>query len=232
MKNYLALLLLLFIVSCSPDNRFKINGTFKGNIEDQWIYLSKFMADVPNPDSVFLQKGKFQFSGLCGYPESYVIQNHRDSALAWFHFYLEPGKINIDLDPRDWAYGSNIQGGPINEEYNTNIRAPRNKFIEFRDETLEVIAVADSSQKIELKDAILEAGNANKMNQIEYVRNNPDSPISPYLLGMNFFVLPIDEAEILLGSFSVENKQTAVCISFQEKLDMLKQFSNGSLETE
>ena len=61
------------------------------------------------------------------------------------------------------------------------------------------------------------ADNANKMKQIEYVRNNPDSPISPYLLGRNFFVFPIDEAEILLGSFSDENKQTSVCISLQGK---------------
>ena len=232
MKNYLALLLLLFIVSCSPDNQFKINGTFEGNIEDQWIYLSKFMAENPISDSVFMQNGKFQFSGICGYPESYVLQNHKDSALAWFHFYLEPGKINIDLDPKDWAYGSNVQGGPTNEEYNTSIRAPRNEFIKFREETLEKIAVANSSQKSELEEAMQTAGDAEIMKQIEYVRNNPDSPISPYLLGRNFFMFPIDEVEIILGSFSDENRQTAVSISYQEKLDMLKKYSNGSLETE
>ena len=232
MKNYLGLLLLLSIVSCSPDNHFKINGTFDGNIEDQWIYLSKFMADDPYSDSIFMQKGKFQFSGICGYPESYVIQNHRDSALAWFHFYLEPGKINIDLDPNDWAYGSKVQGGPINEEYNTNIRAPRNEFIKFKEEILEKTAVADSSQKIELEEAMQTAGDADIKNQIEYVRNNPDSPISPYLLGRNFFMFPIDETEIILGNFSDENRQTAVCISLQEKLDLLKKYSNGSLETE
>jgi len=232
MKNYLAFILLLTIISCSSDNHFKINGTFEGNIEDQWIYLSKFMAEDPYSDSIFMQDGKFQFSGICGYPEAYVIQNHRDSSLAWFQFYLEPGKITIDLDPNDWAYGSTVQGGPINEEYNDNIRAPRDEFIRFRDKTLEKIAIADSLQKIELKEAMQKAGEADIEKQLEYVRNNPESPISPYLLGSNFFMFPIDEAEKILGSFSDENRQTAVCISLQEKLDMLKEFSNGSLETE
>jgi hypothetical protein len=161
-----------------------------------------------------------------------MLQNHIDSALAWFHFYLEPGKIKIDLDPKDWAYGAIVQGGPVNEEYNTNIRVQRNEFIKFREETLEKIAVADSSQKNELEEAMQTAGDADIMIQIEYLRNNPDSPISPYLLGRNFFMFPIDEAEIILGSFSDENRQTAVSISLQEKLDMLKKFSNGSLEIE
>ena len=57
MKYYFALILLLLVISCSPDNHFEINGTFKDDIEDQWIYLSKFMADEPiSPSLIFCLK--------------------------------------------------------------------------------------------------------------------------------------------------------------------------------
>ncbi len=93
MRNVLVLILLILIVSCGSDKQFTIIGTFKGDIEDQWIYLSKFLAQEPFSDSTMVKNGRFTFKGNSDYPESYMLQNHRDSVFAYFHFYLETGKI-------------------------------------------------------------------------------------------------------------------------------------------
>ena len=232
MKTILALVLLIVISSCKTENQFIIEGTVNGDLNDEWIYLNEFLENEPYVDSTLIRNGRFTFKGNVDYPEFYILRNNSDFVLKHFDFFLEPAKIKIELNADDWTYGSKITGGPINEEFNREIRTHVGEIVALINENQKKIALADSVDQIELINTRTELQDRLTQLNLEYVSNHPDSPISPYLLSQIFFGIPFDQSQNILNSFSEENKQTSICTSLQERLDMMKKYEGESLETE
>ena len=232
MKAILGLFFLIAIFSCKTDNQFVIEGTIDGNSDDEWIYLTEFLEPEPYIDSVLINNGRFTFKGNVDYPEVHVLNNNSDTAFKYFYFFLEPATMEIRINPGDWTYGSTIMGGPVNDEYNEKIRSSEIRLVNLNRETMKKMSGADSTEQIELEQVRKESEDQHKQLCLDFISDHPDSPISPYLLGDLFVRIPFDEAQNILNSFSNENKQTSICLSLQERLDMMKKYINGSLETE
>jgi hypothetical protein len=231
MKTIFALLLLLAISSCKSDNQYFINGTIDNEFNNEWIYLTKFMEPEPMIDSTLVKNGKFSFKGIVDYPELYVLNNNSDSDFRHFAFFLEPAKMKIEINLDDWTWGSNITGGPINDEYNREYRTHEIEAVKLNRETEVKMVEADSAKTIELEKIQREFQNQLKQRSLDYISNHPDSPISPYLLGQMFFGIPFDESQKILNGFSEENKRTSICLSLQERLDLMIKFKDDSLES-
>ena len=233
MKTILALILLVAISSCTTSDQYIVKGTIDNEFENEWIYLVKFMDMENNPeiDSTLIKKGKFIFRGNVDYPELYVLHNNPDSILGFFRFYLEPAKMKIELSVENWSWDSQIEGGTINEEYNEQIRSHEIQLVKLNEETREKLAQADSAEQIELEKIRWNFEESHKKLSMDYLHDNPDSPISPYLLGQLMFSTPSGETERILDSFSDENKQTSICQSLIDKINMMKEFENSSIET-
>lgn len=232
MKTTLALLFLLAISSCKTENQFVIKGTVNGDLNDEWIYLNEFMDPDPYVDSTLIENGSFTFRGNVEYPEFYVLRNNSDFVLKHFDFFLEPAKIKIELNADDWTFGSEIIGGPVNEEYNKEIKAQLRETVALITENEKKIALADSAEQIELIKKRAEFQDQLTQLNLNYISNHSDSPISPYLLSQIFFGIPFEESQNILNSFSDENKQTSIGLSLQERLDMMNEFKGESLETD
>lgn len=223
------LLLLSAVTGCQPDNQYEIRGTINDRFDGEWLYLVKFMQYKPDVDSALVSKGTFTFTGNVEYPELYVIHNRRDSILGFFGFYLEPAKMDIHIDVDDWSWGSQISGGQINEEYNSRIRNDENALVHLNTEIDEKKSLADSTELIVL-DSIQTSEDDKFRNQnLDYIANYPDSPISPYLFARMFATIPFDKSEQILAGFSDQNKNTSICLSLQEKIDMMNEYRAGSI---
>ena len=128
MKAFLLLLFIIVISSCKTDNQFVITGAIDGDYANEWIYLNEFMEPEPQVDSALVKNGKFTFRGTIKYPEVFILHNKSESDFKHFAFMLEPAKINIEISHDDWAWGCEIMGGPVNDEYNKEYnRCYRNK---------------------------------------------------------------------------------------------------------
>lgn len=232
MKTILPLLFLFAFSGCKSDNQFVIKGTINGDFDNNWIYLTEFYADEPVYDSIIVKNGKFTFRGSIDYPEAFILNNFSESDFKHFDFFLEPVKMSVEINPDDWTYGSRISGGPINDEYNRAFRGDEVEFVKLNREITDRMLVADSAEKIELEKTIMESQDQHLQRDMEYITTHPDSPVSPYLLSRVFFAIPFDESQKILDNMSDENKQTSICLFLQDRLDMMKEFNNGSLESE
>lgn len=198
MKTTHLFILIIFILwSCNNKNEFVINGSFKGEPSDEWIYLEKFDPQQMSIDSAKVIDGRFTFTGTIESVDVYAIQYNRNEAIGELAIFIEPGKINVIIDPEDLAFGSEIIGGIFNEEYKkfkkltkTDERANVNWDTERPDEILEINARMWESQN-------------EFYNQcLEYIKTNPHSPISVYLLSNKFTILPLKEQKELLATFT------------------------------
>ena len=229
MKASLLLVFIIVISSCKTDNQFVITGAIDGDYANEWIYLNEFMEPEPQVDSALVKNGKFTFRGTIKYSEVFVLHNKSESDFKHFAFMLEPAKINIEISHDDWAWGSEIMGGPVNDEYNKEFRSRELEVVKFNRETDKKMVEADSIEQIELNKIRMGVQDDFKQLNMDYISKHPESPISPYLLGQMFFGIPFDESQDILNSFSNENKQTSICLSLQNRLDMMREYESGSL---
>lgn len=176
-----------------------IHGSFKGEPSDEWIYLAKFDPQQWSIDSAKVVDGIFKFSGTIDLPDVYVIQYNRNKVIGALPIFIEPGKIDVIINPEDLELGSEIIGGILNEEYKkfkiltkSDKRANPNWDSERPDEILEINARMWEFQKEFDKQCL------------EYIKANPHSPVSVYLLSNRFTMLPLEEQGELLSDFKPE----------------------------
>jgi hypothetical protein len=211
------------------DNEFHLRGQVAGQFDENWVYLVKFYSNQPQVDSAEVSNGKFNFSGTIDYPELFVLHNDPDSILGFFPIYLEPGRLVVTIDPENWSYGSKIEGGTINEEYNLEFRVREQGFIKIADELEEMKIETDSAEQERIDKEIAGLMESNKEQDIQYIKSHPNSPISPYILAKHFFGLRLEEVGLILNSFSNDLQQTSIYVRLKENYDRMRDYENENL---
>ena len=229
MKVPISLLVLILITSCQSNNEYHLQGRISGEFNESWVYLVKFYAAQPQVDSTEVHNGKFTFKGTIDYPELFVLLNHPDSILGFFPIFLEPGRLVVSIDPKNWSWGSQIEGGTINEEYNLACRIREQSFVKVSDELENRKINADSIEQDEISKEITYLMESNKEKDIEYLKSHLDSPISPFILAKHFFGISLDEVGIILDGFSNDLHQTSIYIRLKEDYDRMREFENQNI---
>lgn len=232
MKKAHILALFIVFIGCTADNQYVVRGAVDGDFDNEWVYLVKFMQPHPDIDSSIVKNGKFTFKGKVEYPEVFVIHNNPDSILGFFSFYLEPARLRIDIVLENWTWSSSIKGGPINEEYNERIRIFENELVQFNKLADQKLTQADSSEQASIENERELIAKRSQQFKLDYISENPESPISPFLLAKIFAFIPFKDSEDILNTLSEVNRNTSICLSLQEKVDMMNKYQNGSLELE
>ena len=184
---------------CNSKNEYVIHGSFKGEPSDVWAYLQKCDPQNWSVDSVKVVDGNFKFSGTIDLPDVYTIQYNWREVFEELPIFIEPGKIEVIIDPEDLEFGSEIIGGILNEEYKkfktvtkSDRRSKRNWDFERPEEILEINARMWAFDK------------EFERHCFEYIKVNPHSPISVYLLYNLFTRLPLEKQRELLSDFNPE----------------------------
>jgi thiol-disulfide isomerase/thioredoxin len=191
----LCILTLLF--SCAQKNQYIINGSLSEKGTGDWIYLlhpGNINSSIV--DSAHIINEKFQFKGNIDLPELYFLSYQIDDFFEDLPIFLEQGKFIIKLDIQDFKLGSIFDGGRLNNEYQNFLNLANKNSSALRFEKT-------FSEENYLEDymSFVKAMEEEKNRSLDYVRNNPDSPISVYLLTQNKYELSLEDMGELIGNF-------------------------------
>jgi len=226
MKASLTLLVFGLLTCCQSNNEYFLRGQVSGEFNESKVYLVKLYTAQPQVDSADVRNGRFTFTGTIDYPELFALHNHRDSAFGYFPIYLEPGKLVVSIDPENWTWGSQIEGGKINEEYNLEFRSRNQSFVNLEEKFKERKLDADSTELVEIYKEIVNLTESNKEQDIQFIMSHPSSPISPYILAIHINSLSLDKVGLLLAGFSHDLHQTSIYLYIKETYDRRRKYEN------
>lgn len=170
-------------------------------------------------DSARIENGQFVFKGTFDFPEVYGLSFHPSTSPQIAPFFLEPGKINITIDLQDWEFGSVIRGGQANLEYQEFKRIQEEKIINELHLLRSESQHTDGAERQMIDFKIAELYEQNNELTLDYIRSNPESPVSIFLLAYIFFGLDSQELGEILTSFSPSVKQTTVYLEIRNFYD-------------
>ncbi len=207
------------ISACGQKQNYQIAGTFNGPMDEEWIYLGKFMDNEMKLDSARIVNGQFVFKGTVDFPEIYGLSFHPSTSPQIAPLFLEPGNIEVIIDLQNWYSGSIIKGGKVNSEHQEFNRIQdekvANKLILLEGEK----QLADEAEKQIIEMKIAELLKLNDELTMDYIKRNPESPVSIFLLAFSFFGLQTAELGEVLESFSPQVKQTTVYLEIKDFFD-------------
>lgn len=242
--SYLIIVTLIF-VSCNEEPKhdgYTIDGTVKG-LETGWVklletnYLDRGSINVY--DSVQMQNGSFEFKGKLDHIDMYqVIIDDKYRTMRGFVIENSPISLAFDIATADKynqiegvAKGSKYQDLLVAQEakdkaiFDNEKYAPLNalseemrKAYQVKDETLLKELQEKMATMQELSD---ERSEAYQMSKVNYVKENPSSPIAPYVLSFQFSEgrMSRDRLKEVYHLFKGEAKVTAMFRHYEKKYD-------------
>lgn len=208
MKSSFFLAILLLLVSCRSKNEYTIQGSFTGEQSEEWIYLVKFMEYPPRIDSAKIENGEFQFCGSIDFPEVYCLSYPMKKVKGIFPFFLEASNLKLVIDVDNWAKGSSVSNGPINDEYQAMEKRwfvnYEEKIQKLEEKQLRATGVAQKKINRQIDELLSEESK----DKFDFITNNPESPISIYLLCISFYNLPLDQLRTIIPKFSLNIQKT------------------------
>lgn len=207
MKLIIYLFVILFLISCQKNNSYVLNGSFSGNQNEEWIYMIKFLGDYSERDSAKIENGKFQFKGNIEVPEVYVLHYGMDKIIGANSVFLEPGNIDVTIDPENWDINSKATGGQINSEYNKVESERIETFVKPIWKLEEKRNNVPADEKEIISDSIKLLWNKSREFELNYIKENLDSPVSLFIFHRIHRGFSIDEFGEFLQEFdsSVQN---------------------------
>jgi len=226
MKNFLLIALLFGIAACSTKPSYQVKlkiATAEGK-----AYLSKRInGDWVKVDSVTLIKGEGVFQGVVKNPEIYyLVLGSKKEKLP---FFIENSMISVSGSV-DSLMNAKVTGSKVQDE----LQALQVKLdvIDKQGNALYELSKAASKNGNKVKadslmtlsdKAFLEEENLQK----EYIKTNPASYVSPYLLGQVYYEM---EADVLNGFLSgLDSKLDSVptILTLKERVNKLKLVAVG-----
>lgn len=178
MRKYIYIIFIGIIASgCGQSNQYEIRGSFNGPVDEEWIYLVRFLDNEPQTDSARIENNQFLFRGVVDNVEVYGLSFHYSTNPQIAPILLEPGELEIVIDINDWYMGTVISGGKYNDEYQAFMLAGHDDHFEA---------------------------------SVQYIKSNPSSPVSVYLLAFVFSNMEIEELGHILDHFPDKLQQTVV----------------------
>lgn len=246
---------LLAITNCKeevPFDGYIIQGKVKG-LDSGWVKLlpSDFVdrGNITVVDSVQMQNGSFEFKGKLDHVDMYQISiDNKYRTLRGFVLENSPITLEFDVSHADKynqleaiVTGSKYQDLLAEQEAKDKSIFQQKKYAPLealnkemreayksKDENL-INKVKEKTKTFQkLRNERLEEY---QMSKVNYVKNNPSSPISPYVLSFQFSEgrMNKDRMKEVFDLFEGDAKNTAMYNFFQKKYkEIFETFSKGA----
>lgn len=228
MKNLLLILILSVFVSCtkSPSYKLEINlrsaegkAYLAQRIKGEWIKL----------DSTEFVDGTCQFSGVVKNPDMYylTVGNRKDR----LGFFIENSviKINGVIDSLSFA---KVSGSVVNDEF----KSLQDKLDELDKQGTEFFEKSKAAEKAGEKasaDSLMALAEntfaAIDAQQKEYIKANPASYISPYLLSRVHYEMEAEELESFLSALDSKLDSMPTVLTLEERVRKLQSVAIGQI---
>lgn len=216
--------------SCSQANKdqFVINGKVPGMTTGK-IYLSAFTIGGKR-DSTLIENGSFKFTGSVDEPTPYILAFERNFVnKPLLNFFVENGSIKIDVNADDIRKSKAT--GPASQkeyvDYQKKIQ-PFTDLISILSERRRKVAKDDKATMDSIAAAWDIAAAQKKEVEKEFIKANPKSVISAYIITRSFIFQPdLTALESMYNGLSPAVQATSYARAIKERIDKEKQFAVG-----
>lgn len=228
MKNILLIAFLIVLFSCSQTPSYKVN--VKLDSAEGTAYLSqRIKGDWIKLDSSVIENGSCQFKGVVKNPEIYYlsVSNTKEK----LPFFLENSVISIS-GKVDSLTIAKVIGSVVQDEY----QKLQDKLDELDNQGMEIFNQSKEAEKagVKMKADSLMTLAENIFDSIdnlqkEYIKTNPASWISPYLLSRVYYGMEAGELDGYLSGFDPALDSVATIVSMKERVAKLKIVAIGQM---
>lgn len=228
MKNLFLLLSFLIVFSCSQKPSYVVDLELDGAKGIAYL-TQRIKGDWVKLDSVIIENGSCQFKGVALNPEIYYVSfSEKKDKIP---FFIENSKIIIKAH-FDTLSNAKISGSATHDEY----KAIQDKINILDAEGTEVYKkskeFAKNGDKAKADSLMLVAENIfNSIDneQKNYIKANPASFVSPYLLSRIYYDMEADVLQEYLSGFDAKLDSVSNVKILKERVEKLNKLAIGQI---
>ncbi|QZT37122.1 AhpC/TSA family protein [Halosquirtibacter xylanolyticus] len=225
-------LLMLCFVSCQKEDGYELKGRVKG-LKDGYIYLQVMGVDGPiKVDSTEVFDNEFVFEGVVKKPTlCYLGQG--DNLRGAIIVFVENTNISVEgvIDNLEDVVieGSKTQDAfglykERNDAYTLEIKKFSSKYNDLlRDPETNKDAI------VRMGDDIVHLRKEQKQYQLDYIKEHPDSYVSPYILSNLSYYLDLTELDSLYALMTPRVRQSYEGQCIENRIKILKSTQIGAI---
>ena len=228
MRNALLIALLLGIISCTPKPSYEVK--VKLTSAEGKAYLSqRVKGDWVKLDSVDLVSGEGVFKGVVKNPEIYYLG--LSSKKEKLPFFVDNAKISID-GSADSLMTAKVTGSKVQDELQALqdkldvLDKQGNDFYKLSKEA------SKNGEKVKADSLMALADKASTEYddmQKDYIKANPASYVSPYLLGRVYYDMEADVLDGFLSGLDAKLDSVPTVLSLKDRVAKLKLVAVGQI---
>ena len=228
MRNFVLIALLLGIFACTKKPAYEVNVKLSG-AEGKAFLTQRIKGEWIKLDSAELKSGECQFKGEVKNPEVYNLElsNGKEKLM----FFIENSSIAIQ-GSADSLSKATVSGSATHAEFETlqnkinELDAQGMKLYKQSKEAGKDGANNQSDSLMVLAENIF--NNIDAM-QKDYIKANPASYVSPYLLGRVYYDMEADVLEGYLNGFDAKLDSVPAVVTLTERVAKLKTVAIGQI---
>ena len=226
MKNFLLIALLFGFFACTQSPAYKVKINLKG-AEGKAYLAERIKGDWVKLDSAVLSNGECQFKGVVKYPEVYYLS--LSSKKEKIPFFIENSTISITASV-DSLSSAKIKGSKTHDEYQAfedKLNKLDKQGTELSDQSKEAEKAGNKSKADSLMVLSDKIFSSMDDQQKVFIKTNPASFVSPFLLGRVYYEMEADVLDGFLSGLDKKLDSVATVISLKQRVDKLKLVSVG-----
>ena len=229
-KIPIILIIIIIFASCTANNdQYDINGTVEG-VNNGMIYLQKFDSEKwVNIDSTSLEKGVFTFKGTIEIPEMWQIVMEEKQVVV--PLFVENSDIDVKIFP-DSLDKSIVKGSTTHDKYQEYITLREvidQKMEEVYEQWKKAREVGDNltMQRADSISTVLDG--ELKMILQNFVKTNPATVVSPYLVMRNSWQFELLELEEIVVGLDTSISNSVYIQKLKNRVEILRSVEIGKI---
>lgn len=228
MKKYLVIILGIVLFACTQETGFKINVNLDGvegkillenNIEGEWVSIDT--ADVV--DGVAVLEGEVAM------PSAYYLSVAGQRAKALI--FVENSKMTV-TGKADSINQVKVTGSATHDEFdvlNSEIQSISKKYMAMYQESRTAIAAGDTAKGRILMDEVNKLYDSVGVMQEDFVKGNPASYVTPFLLSRLKYEKDVDELDAMVKALDPKLMEVKEIKELKEHIDKLLVVAVGQI---
>lgn len=227
-KLSIFLLVIIFLISCTRKNdSYTIKGKVTG-IDAEMIILQKYETDQwIKIDSSRIENGKFTFKGTTALPEMWYLAIKEKQVFA--PLFVENSMIDVEIftDSTDKV---NIKGSISHDIYQHYQELNKSLDIRIAEVYKEWKKAKESKDSVMMRqtDSISTVLDRQmKQNLVDFINNNRQTVVSPYLIIRNAWQFNLPELEELVNGLDTSLETSVYIQQLKKRIELLKSVDIG-----
>lgn len=228
MKKLIILLLGVALFSCTKQTGYKIDVKLDG-AEGDVILEQQDKGKLVGIDTATIENGVAVFEGEVEYPDAYFLSLKGQRAKLMF--FIENGKITIE-GKADSIFAATVTGSASNKEFkklNDNIKPISEKYMALYKEARIAGSSGDTTKANGLMAQVEELYESTKVIQENFIKENPSSYVSPFLLSRIQYEKDASELDSMVSALDPKLQEVKSVVEIKERISKLTNVEVGHI---